>query len=156
MLVVKASHRLSICDFKPCQYRLCIGRLRVGPFSKGGLAGYVLRNWGSVGRKDRALPSFQVVNVRQFVALDRNMAIAAKGDAVGGLKGELGIVLDRHYVVRVEVPHVTATDTLLAEKPEHGVPPALILWSFTKTHWEALQNKRTAPRSRPTIPRLWI
>jgi hypothetical protein len=50
------------------------------------------------------------------------------------IKGQFGIVLDRHYMVGVDVPGMTTPDARLAEQPKYGVSPVLVLWSFAKTH----------------------
>ena len=126
---------------EPVINRLFVGRLRVSPFSKAGFSGRDFRTANSLAFQYCPLKTSQFVGMGQFVAFDSNVAIAAKGDAVGGLKSEFGVVLDWHHVMRVNVPRVAAADALLTETAEHGVTPALVLRSLTKAHKKSLQNR---------------
>ena len=134
-------------------HRFGIGGFRVCPCSKDGLAGFVAHNTGSLTSQDCALQPFQVVNMGQFVAFDLRVAVAAERDAVGCLKHQFGVFVDRHYMMGVNVPGVAAPDALPAEQPEHRVPPVLVLWSFAKAHKPAPPIQTSRSRFTPRYHR---
>ena len=114
--VVKVNYRLRIGTmFKPLPYLFGIRWFRMGPFPKDGLTGVIVHNTCRLTSQNGPLQPFQVVNMRQLVAFDLCVAVAAERDAVGWFKYQFGVLVDRHDMMGVNVPGIAASDALLAE-----------------------------------------